>query len=55
MGLEENKKIAQMGGNSAKVARIDLEIKLNKNVISQKNKLNYKYTNNKNITNKKSI
>lgn len=42
-GLEQNKKIAKMGGNTAKVARDDLEKKLGKNVISKNNSLNYEY------------
>ena len=42
-GLEQNKKIAQMGGNTAKVARDDLEKKLGKRVITKDNSLNYKY------------
>ena len=42
-GLEENKKIAKMGGNTAKVARDDLERKLGKSVVSNENLLNYKY------------
>lgn len=42
-GLEQNKKIARMGGNTAKVARDDLERKLGESVITQNNNLNYKY------------
>ena len=42
-GLEQNKKIAKMGGNTAKVAKDDLEKKLGKEVITSNNKLNYKY------------
>lgn len=42
-GLEANRKVANMGGNVAKVARDDLEKKLGKSVISNKNALNYKY------------
>ena len=48
-GLKQNKKIAQMGGNTAKVARNDLEKKLNKSVITNKNNLNYKYIYNKEL------
>lgn len=48
-GLEENRKVANMGGNVAKVARDDLEKKLGKSVISNKNALNYKYLNLKNV------
>jgi len=43
IGLEANKKIARLGGNSAKVARDDIEKKLNKSVITSNNNLNYKY------------
>ena len=42
-GLKENIKIAQMGGNVAKVARDNLEEKLGKTVITKNNSLNYKY------------
>ena len=41
--LEQNKKIAKMGGNTAKIARDDLEKKLEKTVISKTNSLSYKY------------
>ena len=51
-GLEQNKKIAKMGGNTAKVARIDLENKLNESVITSDNKLDYKYLDNAKIENK---
>ena len=50
-GLEENKKIAKMGGNTAKVARDDLERKLGKSVVSNKNSLNYKYIDSNNKIN----
>ena len=42
-GLEQNKKIAKLGGNAAKVARDDLEKKLGESVISSNNALNYQY------------
>lgn len=42
-GLEQNKKIARMGGNTAKVARDDLERKLGESVIIKNNNLSYKY------------
>ena len=42
-GLEQNKEIARMGGNTAKVARVDLERKLGESVITSNNELNYKY------------
>ena len=44
-GLEQNKKIAKMGGHTAKVARDDLEKKLGKTVITSQNNLNYQYIN----------
>ena len=46
-GLEQNKKIARMGGNTAKVAREDLEKKLEAPVITNVNRLNYKYIDDK--------
>ena len=56
-GLKENKKIAKMGGNVAKVARDDIENKLGESVISKENHLGYKYLddNKKIAINKKSI
>lgn len=42
-GLEQNKKIAALGGHAAKVARDDIEKNLGKSVISSKNSLNYQY------------
>ena len=44
-GLEQNKKIAKMGGHTAKVARDDLEKNLGKTVITSQNNLNYQYIN----------
>ena len=52
-GLEANRKVANMGGNVAKVARDDLEKKLGKSVISHKNALNYKYLEEHNKLNEK--
>ena len=46
-GLEENKKIAKMGGGVAKVARDDIEEKLGKSVITNQNSFNYQYLNDK--------
>ena len=46
-GLEENKEIAKMGGNTAKVARDDLEEKLGEAIITNKNNLGYKYIDDK--------
>lgn len=52
-GLEENKKIAKLGGHAAKSARDDLEKNLGKSVITSENNLNYKYKEeNKKIENK---
>lgn len=42
-GLEENKIIARMGCNTAKVARDDLEKKLKESVVTRNNELSYKY------------
>ena len=42
-GLEENKKIAKLGGHAAKSARDDLEKNLGDSVISKDNQLDYKY------------
>lgn len=42
-GLEENKKVAHMGGHAAKVARDDIEKNLCETVVTRKNALNYKY------------
>ncbi len=42
-GLEQNKKIARMGGNVSKVAKENLEEKLGKSVISDQNNLPYSY------------
>jgi len=46
-GLEQNKKIAKLGGNVAKIARDNLEENLGKSVISNKNSLNYQYDDDK--------
>lgn len=40
--FEENKKIAKLGGHTAKVAKEDLERNLGKSVISSINSLNHK-------------
>ncbi len=42
-GLEQNKRIAQRGGNIAKITRDNLEKELGRTVISNKNSLNYEY------------
>ena len=43
IGLEENKKIAKIGGHTAKVTRDYLEKQLGKQVITTQNKLEYEY------------
>ena len=42
-GLNENIKVAKMGGHAAKVARDDIEKNLGETVVTKNNKLNYKY------------
>ncbi len=42
-GLEQNKKIAKLGGEAAKVARNNIEKNLGKTIISNENNLNYEY------------
>ena len=42
-GLEQNKKIAKMGGSAAKAARDNIEKNLGKTIISNKNSLSYQY------------
>ena len=42
-GLEQNKKIAKMGGSAAKAARDNIERNLGKTIISNKNSLSYQY------------
>ena len=42
-GLVENIEIAKQGGDVAKNARIDLESKIGKSIITKNNSLNYKY------------
>ena len=44
-GLEQNKKAAKMGGNTARVAKDDLEKKLGRKIVTNKNQLNYEYIN----------
>ncbi len=52
-GLEENKKIAKLGGHAAKSAKEDLEKNLGETLITSNNNLNYKYiVENKKIENK---
>jgi len=54
-GLKSNRKIAKMGGHSAKVARDDIEKNLEESVISKKNFLSYQYIDSKKIENKQHI
>lgn len=42
-GLEENKKMAKLGGHAAKSARDDLEKNLGNSIISKENQLSYMY------------
>ena len=43
LGLNENIKVAKMGGHAAKVARDDIEKNLGETVVTKDNRLNYKY------------
>lgn len=45
-GLEQNKKVAKLGGHAAKVAKEDIEKNLGKSVISNENVLEYQYLDN---------
>lgn len=45
--------MAKLGGNTAKVAREDLEKKLGRSIVVKENKLNYKYVDKKQIGNKR--
>ena len=42
-GLEQNKEIAKLGGHAAKVARHDREKNLGESIVTNKNRLNYEY------------
>ena len=42
-GLEENKVVAKVGGNVAKIARNELEKELNESIVTDDNYLDYKY------------
>lgn len=48
-GLEQNKEVARMGGHAAKVAREDIEKNLGESVVTKQNRLNYEYTDEKEI------
>lgn len=43
LGLNENIRVAKMGGHAAKVARDDIEKNLGESVVTKDNRLNYKY------------
>lgn len=49
-GLNENIKVARMGGHAAKVARDDIEKNLGESVVTKDNRLNYKYIEEKQLT-----
>ena len=51
--LEQNKKVARLGGHAARVAREDIEKNLGESVVTKQNKLNYKYIEEKEITSNK--
>ena len=42
-GLNENMKVAKLGGHAAKVARKDIEKNLGESLITKDNKIDYKY------------
>ena len=52
-GLEQNKRIAKMGGSAAKAARDNIEKNIGRTVISNKNSLNYEYIDEKLLEEKK--
>ena len=54
-GLEENKKVAHMGGHAAKVARKDIEENLGETVITSKNSLSYEYLGDNELNKEKEI
>ena len=51
-GLEQNKKVARLGGHAAKVAKDDIEKNLGENIVTNNNKLNYEYVDEKLIDTK---
>ena len=51
LGLNDNIKVAKMGGHAAKVAREDIERNLGEIVVTKENKLDYKYIENSNKEN----
>ena len=46
-GLEQNKKVARLGGHAAKTARKDIEKNLGESIVTNNNKLNYEYVDEK--------
>ena len=54
-GLEQNKRIAKMGGSAAKAARDNIEKNLGGTVIRNKNSLNYEYIDEKLLEEKKGV
>ena len=48
-GLKQNKEVAKMGGHAAKVAREDIEKNLGEAVVTNQNRLNYEYIDEKEI------
>ena len=54
-GLEQNKRIAKMGGSAAKAARDNIEKNLGRTVISNINSLNYEYIDEKLLEDKKEV
>ena len=48
-GLDENIKVAHIGGNIAKVARDELENNFDESVVTKYNRLGYEYIENKEI------
>ena len=52
-GLKANKEMAKAGGNVAKVAKDNLEEKLGRTVITNQNKLSYKYVDNEKLITEK--
>ena len=48
-GLEENKRLARLGGHAAKSARDDFENNFGESVITNENNLNYEYIDNTKI------
>ena len=51
-GLQENIKVAKLGGHAAKVARDDIEKNLGETVVTSNNRLNYEYKDEKMINSK---